>query len=121
MMTIIVVLFIQYTSCVMLHHSNPKRTQLALLINSSNVRLIIRSSAVLMLLLSLSILSNVKGWELGIPIWLCLIAVTGLLSLFTNAYFLSLHVRSGVMTLVVVISVSFVSVMVKQPPFGLLL
>ena len=105
MMMVILVLCVQYTACVGLHHSHLKRTSLLLLRDSRNARLIARLSSVLILVLSAILVFKLQGVERGIATWLALITLTGLLSLFTSAYFPKLHLKSAGATLIVAVIV----------------
>ena len=74
-----------YLACVLFFQAGERRTQLAGIKASSNVKSSVRIGAWLLLLLALSLLSLSKGLELGITIWLGVVSCAGGTSLLVSA------------------------------------
>jgi len=113
MYTMVLILLMQYAAYVGLYHSHPKRANSVRLVNSPKVRLVVRWAAILLLLSSLFLVATLQNWERGIPTYLCLISVTGLLSLFVSAYFSNIHAKSGLTALMACLFMGGLSLIYK--------
>lgn len=96
-LTIVVALvfFLQYGVCVAFYHANERRTMVKLVTKSIRTRVMLKISAWCLLILSMFLCASLQGWERGIPVWLCMIAVAGFASLYVSAYKSLFHIKSG--------------------------
>ena len=90
---------LQYVACVALYHSHERRSSIEVLKESPRNRNIIKVVAWCLLAISLFVCNGLQDIERGIPIWLCLISVSGFISLFVSAYKPLQHVKSGLAAL----------------------
>ncbi len=93
---IALVLCLQYVACVVLHHANPRRTNITILVDSELIRRSVKLLACCALMVSVFLSASLQGWERGVPIWLCLISVAGFVSLYISAYAPSKHLTTGI-------------------------
>ena len=112
---VVLVLFLQYTACVALYHANTRRSKINLIIRSEPARTVLKIAALCILAVSIFLCASLQGWERGVPIWLCLIGVTGFISLYVSAYKPSVHIKSGVASLVVALLLSGVFLFIDSP------
>ena len=71
-----------------------------------------------MLILSVTLIFTLQGWERGIATWLALIAATGVLSLFISAYASKLHVKSASAALLIAAATGLASLILQKPLLG---
>ena len=98
---ILLVLCLQYGGCVALYHASERRSMVELLVRSARARATLKVVGWCLLIASVFLCASLQGWERGIPIWFCLIAVTGFVSLYISAYKALHHVKSGLAALAV--------------------
>ena len=94
------VLTIQYGACVALFQANERRTMVELIEKSARIRTALTVSAWCLLIISIFLCAKLQGWERGVPLWLCMIAVTGFISLYVSSYKPAHHVKSGLVALI---------------------
>lgn len=84
-----------FSSCVLLLQADAHRGRVLTLRRSKNKRYLARLIAVFILIACLTMISALNGWELGIPIWLGLLSVASVASLFLNAQAPVWHAPTG--------------------------
>lgn len=97
--TVALIFCIQYVACVALFQANERRTAVELFEKSVRLRTALKMSAWCLLIISTFLCASLQGWERGVPLWLCMIAVAGFISLYVSAYKPMHHVKSGIAAL----------------------
>lgn len=113
--TVVLVLCLQYAACVGVYHANERRAMVELLFTSSRARTILKISSWCLMIFSVFLSSSLQGWERGVPVWLCLIAISGFGSLYVSAYKPKQHAKSGIVAVAISALLSIGLLLVDTP------
>ena len=78
-------MFLLYLACVGFYQAGAKRTSLERLKTSAAARRSVRLASWGVALVALVLLAQPQGWERGVPIWLGLFTLAGVVSLLVSA------------------------------------
>lgn len=93
-----------YCACMGFYHANERRTMFDALKSSKSKRHLLHALSWALAILSLIMFAQISGWERGIPFWLAVFTLTGLASLMISALWARLHLKTGLVALVVMVS-----------------
>lgn len=103
-MQVIFAFSLVYLGCFSFYHADPRRTGFDVLRQPSGMRVWLRVAAWILLGLSLLVLVNLLGWARGIPSWLGLLTLAGIVSLLIAAVDTQRHVMTGVVSVLILIT-----------------
>ncbi|MEM9360001.1 MAG: hypothetical protein AAGB04_27770 [Pseudomonadota bacterium] len=85
MLIVISATLLLFAVCAMFYQADERRSAIALFRTSRRTRTAIRTVAGLLALLTLVMIASLRGWELGIPIWLGIFSLVFVVGLFLSA------------------------------------
>lgn len=74
-----------FAACALLYQADERRSSFGRVKASSGLRLWMRAVAVVLFLLTLNMVASLRGWELGIPIWLGIFSFVFVVGLYLSA------------------------------------
>lgn len=105
MLTIVSTLCLLFAACALLYQADDRRSTFSGVRASQQVRYGLRGAALVLFAMTLWMLAALRGWEIGIPLWLGFLSLVFVAGLFLAAQRPSWHAAAG-LTLGVIGAVS---------------
>lgn len=95
MLTVVSSTCLLFAACALFYQADKKRSAVAELRASPQLRTGVRAGATLISALTLIMIASLQGWELGVPVWLGLFSFVFVAGLFLSAQKPDWHPKSA--------------------------